>query len=52
MAEPTVQSAQAVPVPIITEEQRLKAEEFIALEEGAHHKFAGRGALSCSPSRW
>ena len=41
MAEPTVQSAQAVPVPIITEEQRLKAEEFIALEEGAHHKFPG-----------
>ena len=41
MAEPTVQSAQAIPVPIVTEEQRLKAEEFIALEEGAHHKFAG-----------
>ena len=42
MAEPTVQSAQTVSVPIITDEQRLKAEEFIALEEGAHHRFAGR----------
>jgi TRAP transporter 4TM/12TM fusion protein len=41
MAEPTVKSAQADPVPIITDEQRLKAEEFIALEEGAHHRFAG-----------
>ena len=41
MAEPTVQSAQAIPAPIVTDEQRLKAEEFIALEEGAHHKFAG-----------
>ena len=28
-------------MPVVTEEQRLKAEEFIALEEGAHHKFAG-----------
>ena len=41
MAEPAGQSAQAVPVPIVTDEQRLKAEEFIALEEGAHHKFDG-----------
>ncbi|HKO67583.1 MAG TPA: TRAP transporter fused permease subunit [Burkholderiaceae bacterium] len=41
MAEPTVQSAQTVSVPIITDEQRLKAEEFIALEEGAHNRFAG-----------
>ena len=40
MAEPTV-SAQAAPAPIVTEEQRLKAEQFIALEEGAHHKFEG-----------
>ncbi|MBA2412962.1 MAG: C4-dicarboxylate ABC transporter permease, partial [Burkholderiaceae bacterium] len=41
MAEPTMQSAQAIPAPVVTEEQRLKAEQFIALEEGAHHKFAG-----------
>ena len=41
MAEPAVPSAQVVPAPIVTEEQRLKAEQFIALEEGAHHKFAG-----------
>jgi TRAP transporter 4TM/12TM fusion protein len=41
MAEPTVPAAQVVPEPIVTEEQRLKAEQFIAIEEGAHHKFAG-----------
>jgi len=41
MAEPTVPAAQVIPEPIVTEEQRLKAEQFIAIEEGAHHKFAG-----------
>ena len=41
MAKAPVQSAQESAAPIITEEQRLKAEEFIALEEGAHHRFAG-----------
>ena len=41
MAEPTAQAARVVPEPIVTEEQRLKAEEFIDLEEGAHHKFKG-----------
>ncbi len=35
------QTAPAVAEPIVTEEQRLKAEEFVAQEEGAHHKFAG-----------
>ncbi|HVG05853.1 MAG TPA: TRAP transporter fused permease subunit, partial [Burkholderiaceae bacterium] len=41
MAKAPVSSAQEPAAPLITEEQRLKAEEFIALEEGAHHKFAG-----------
>jgi TRAP transporter 4TM/12TM fusion protein len=41
MADPTVPAAQVIPEPIVTEEQRLKAEQFIAIEEGVHHKFAG-----------
>ncbi len=41
MAEPAMPVARVVTEPVVTEEQRLQAEEFIAVEEGAHHKFAG-----------
>ena len=42
MADPSAGPAAAVSTePVVTEEQVKKAEEFIAAEEGAHHRFAG-----------
>ncbi|MEP6607553.1 MAG: TRAP transporter fused permease subunit [Burkholderiaceae bacterium] len=41
MAELTGQPVPVTPTPIVTEEQRLAAEQFIAIEEGAHNKFPG-----------
>ena len=42
MADPTAGPAAPVSIePVVTEEQVKRAEEFIAAEEGAHHRFAG-----------
>ena len=41
MADDAALSNPVSAEPVVTEEQRKKAEEFIAAEEGAHHRFAG-----------